>query len=497
MRPEWSPDGKRIAFWSARTGNRDIYSMNADGSGVSRLTSNAASDREPTWSPDGQRIAFESGRDGNEEIYVMDRLGSGANGAVNLTKDLSDDREPAWSPDGKKIAFVSSRDGDDEIFVMDADGKNVQQLTKNDVPDRRPAWQPLGGVEVFPSAAGARGLTTTQVAVAVTGGTVVATGLTVLICGGGNLIPILGQGFFIACGLAISVIVEGGTTIALISEQRKSFRVPSAARASPASAAVIAVPHAFAAPAPTSDACKSLRSQAGCERLKGAIREYQDAVALVAAMSEGAATTALRYAAAGGSAANQALQRAAAKVYWGQLDLTTRRERAAAQALADVLRAEGVNVTLSAAQSQQIVADLGQLRGVPSSVVTRLRAGGLTTSQIESGISTAAANLPSGDLDLQSFLRRPIATGAYKTAYRTLSIDEVGYIIDSFRRQGIVSSRLASALAGRLKAARAARSVSQRRQLMRAFVADVRKGLTSEPYSSFLQSAAYPAAGAA
>ncbi len=70
--PDWSPDGRRIAFDSDRDGNFEVYAMNADGSGVTRLTVRDAHDVGPAWSPDGRRIAFHSNReDGNWDIYVM------------------------------------------------------------------------------------------------------------------------------------------------------------------------------------------------------------------------------------------------------------------------------------------------------------------------------------------------------------------------------------------------------------------------------------------
>ncbi len=62
VRPAWSPDGRRIAFVSRRDGNSEIYVMNADGSGKRNLTRDRASDDYPTWSPDGRRIAFLRGR---------------------------------------------------------------------------------------------------------------------------------------------------------------------------------------------------------------------------------------------------------------------------------------------------------------------------------------------------------------------------------------------------------------------------------------------------
>ena len=71
--PAWSPDGSRVAFSSHH--DRDdweIYVMNADGTGLTRLTESVADDRSPGWSPDGLTIVFESDRDGDWEIYVID-----------------------------------------------------------------------------------------------------------------------------------------------------------------------------------------------------------------------------------------------------------------------------------------------------------------------------------------------------------------------------------------------------------------------------------------
>ncbi len=70
----------RLAFTADSDGNGDIYAMNADGSGLTRLTNSPAFDSYPTWSPDGARIAFSSGF----EIYVMIAVGSGL---ANITND--------------------------------------------------------------------------------------------------------------------------------------------------------------------------------------------------------------------------------------------------------------------------------------------------------------------------------------------------------------------------------------------------------------------------
>ena len=73
----------RIAFTSDRDGNTQIYTMNADGTGVTRLTNNGAFDSSPNWSFDNSKIAFESNRDGNYEVYAMNADGTGQTRLTN------------------------------------------------------------------------------------------------------------------------------------------------------------------------------------------------------------------------------------------------------------------------------------------------------------------------------------------------------------------------------------------------------------------------------
>jgi TolB protein len=89
--PAWSPDGTRIAY----TKNGDIFVINADGSGQTRLTDHPAGDWGPRWSPDGNKIVFTTDRDGNKEIYVMNPDGSNQ---VNLTNSADDEWQPTWAP---------------------------------------------------------------------------------------------------------------------------------------------------------------------------------------------------------------------------------------------------------------------------------------------------------------------------------------------------------------------------------------------------------------
>jgi len=159
--PAWSPDGSKIVFISTRNSNYEItgtydyeiYVMTADGSNQIRLTDNDKREGYLAWSQDGSKIAFVSDWDGIKdwpglEICVMDADGSNV---IRLTNNDSRDDLPAWSPDGSKIAFASDRDGDREIFVMDADGGNVIRLTDDDSLDFSPAWSPDGNKIAFAS----------------------------------------------------------------------------------------------------------------------------------------------------------------------------------------------------------------------------------------------------------------------------------------------------------------------------------------------------------
>ena len=144
----------QIAFESTRDGDTEIYLMNADGSGVIKLTDNSVEDRDPTWSPDGSRIAFARGPYGSAEIYVMNASGENA---ARLTEIATDDYGPAWSPDGTRIAFVSTRDGNAEIYVMNADGTSPVRLTSDNAYDSDPAWSPDGSRIAFGSNRGGIG----------------------------------------------------------------------------------------------------------------------------------------------------------------------------------------------------------------------------------------------------------------------------------------------------------------------------------------------------
>ena len=140
----------QIAFVSNRDGNNEIYRMNADGSGVTRLTTSPADDQCPAWSPDGQYIVFASSElAGSSDIYVMNADGSYPR---RLTTSPSVDTFPAWSPDGQYIAYMSDMEepgnadnpGNYDIYVMKADGSEIRRLTSEPGEDTNPTWSPDG-----------------------------------------------------------------------------------------------------------------------------------------------------------------------------------------------------------------------------------------------------------------------------------------------------------------------------------------------------------------
>jgi Tol biopolymer transport system component len=160
-------------------GDSEIFTMNADGTGLTQLTSNAANDGNAAWAPipNEDKIVFHSRRetatnpdpDGSGpqlpdfEIYVMDGdepENTTTNVAVQLTNNTARDTNPTWSPDGARIAFTSDRGlgGNEDIYVMnavdtngDSNGENLVRLTKHAADDDNPDWSPNGTRIAFDS----------------------------------------------------------------------------------------------------------------------------------------------------------------------------------------------------------------------------------------------------------------------------------------------------------------------------------------------------------
>ena len=163
--PVWSPTGNKLAFASRTVTDTDasstaepasapaegltgIYLIEADGTGLCKLTSTAEFlGYHPVWSPDGERIAFYD----MDTTNVINIDGSGR-------KPLAGGASVAWSPDGQKLAFVNDSS---VLDVINADGSGLRRLanTSTKVPGIRPAWSPDGEKITFPcpAAPGAAG----------------------------------------------------------------------------------------------------------------------------------------------------------------------------------------------------------------------------------------------------------------------------------------------------------------------------------------------------
>lgn len=133
----------KIVFSSERDGNPEIYLMNDDGSGVTRLTDNPADDSLPYCSPDGSQIVFSSDREGGKQLYLIDIDGGSL---TRLTRNEFDNGSPSWSPDGSRIAFSSGGNASSSnLYTIAPDGSDQQQVTDIDGYNfLSPTWSPDG-----------------------------------------------------------------------------------------------------------------------------------------------------------------------------------------------------------------------------------------------------------------------------------------------------------------------------------------------------------------
>jgi TolB protein len=145
----WSPDRSKLLITSQVGGKPAVFVINADGSGQHRLTDTPFEASGSTWSPDGTRIALheDTSEQGCHQVFVMNADGSAP---TKLTKEPDCNWAPSWSPDGKKLVFATTRDGNFDIWTMNPDGTAQTVLGRNPATnDADPVFSPNGSKILF------------------------------------------------------------------------------------------------------------------------------------------------------------------------------------------------------------------------------------------------------------------------------------------------------------------------------------------------------------
>jgi hypothetical protein len=155
--PTWNGAGTQIAFVSDRTGTPQLWTMNADGSAQTQLTSDTCFVSNPEWEPSGTRLVFERQCPGDDaDLYIADTVGLWA--PIQLVADSASDHQPAFSPDGTRVLFTRiESNGDKQLYGVADTGGTANPIGGNDLEqaDMAADWGSFGApmrTEVAPTA---------------------------------------------------------------------------------------------------------------------------------------------------------------------------------------------------------------------------------------------------------------------------------------------------------------------------------------------------------
>ena len=131
----------KIAFIATRSGKKEVYVGDYDGSNVRQLTHDGVISVHPSISPDGRRIAYTGYQSGYPDVYVIDLASGARNRIVNFPGTNSG---AAFSPEGGRIALSVSKDGNPELYTVSASGGGARRLTRTRGVESGPTWSPNG-----------------------------------------------------------------------------------------------------------------------------------------------------------------------------------------------------------------------------------------------------------------------------------------------------------------------------------------------------------------
>ena len=146
MSPDWSPDGKNLAYVSFEEGTSRIFIQEIYTGKRIPLKLEKGINSSPNWGPSNRFIAAVLSKEGNPDIYLYD---TEKNSWKNLTEHFGIDTEPDWSPNGKKILFTSNRSGSPQIYELNISNKKIRRKTFEGTYNARARYTPDGRDIVF------------------------------------------------------------------------------------------------------------------------------------------------------------------------------------------------------------------------------------------------------------------------------------------------------------------------------------------------------------
>jgi TolB protein len=140
--------GSKISFIGTRSGHKEVYVADYDGSNVRQMTHDGVISVHPSISSDGRKIAYTGYQSGYADVYVIDLASGARNRVANYPGTNSG---ASFSPDGGRLALTISKDGNPELYTMNASGGGARRLTQTRGVESSPAWSPNGDEIVYSS----------------------------------------------------------------------------------------------------------------------------------------------------------------------------------------------------------------------------------------------------------------------------------------------------------------------------------------------------------